>query len=748
MATFNSRDENPAGSTRRLLPVTRVIPRFDSLAAAKYTPAPANGREDQERIDLEEVFGQNVFGLHQMKSRLPKPQYEALLSTIQNGTELDSSVADAVAIAMKDWAIEKGATHFTHWFQPLTGHTAEKHDSFLKPTGDGRAITEFNGSELVQGEPDASSFPSGGLRATFEARGYTAWDPTSPAFLMEGAGGAYLCIPTAFASWAGDALDTKTPLLRSMHALDEQARRALVLFGSPPQPVRATCGFEQEFFLVDEEFFYRRPDLQTTGRTLFGTKPPKGQEMDDHYFGSIPERVLEYMNEVELELYKLGVPLETRHNEVAPGQYEMAPIFEDANQAADHQQLMMSTLRRVARKHGLVCLLHEKPYQGVNGSGKHLNFSFGTKDQNLLEPGETPHDNMQFLFFCSAVLRAVARHQDLLRASVAYAGNDHRLGANEAPPAIISAFIGDQLQDIFEQIEEAGEAKSSKSHGLLGLGVKVLPRLPRHAGDRNRTSPFAFTGNKFEFRSLGSAQSVSFPVTVLNTIVAESIDELCGQLEGALEKGTSFDDALRSLLASEIHEFKHVIFNGDNYSDEWTVEAESRGLLNLRSTMDALPKLVEEKNTSLFEKYGVLSHRELESRYEIFVEQYFMTVNIEGESAQQIAQTMILPAAVRYLSDLLATAQSADNLGMKSDGVLAIAGQMNELVDALSQKLSVLATQNQELGGDDLVSKAAHMRDNIIPAMTEVRDVVDRLERLVPDDLWPVPTYREMLFVK
>ena len=728
--------------------MTRVIPRFDTLAAAKYSPSPAADGGDKDRASLEEVFGQNLFGLHQMKSRLPKPQYEALQSTIQNGTELDPSVADAVALAMKDWAIEKGATHFTHWFQPLTGHTAEKHDSFLKPTGDGRAITEFRGSELVQGEPDASSFPSGGLRATFEARGYTAWDPTSPAFLVEGPGGAYLCIPTAFASWAGDALDTKTPLLRSMHALDEQARRALVLFGSPPQAVRATCGAEQEFFLIDEEFYFRRPDLQTTGRTLFGTKPPKGQELDDHYFGSIPERVLEYMNEVELELYKLGVPLTTRHNEVAPGQYEMAPIYEDSNQAADHQQLMMSTLRRVARKYGLVCLLHEKPFQGVNGSGKHLNFSFGTTDQNLLEPGETPHDNMQFLFFCSAVLNGLARHQDLMRATVAYAGNDHRLGANEAPPAIISAFIGDQLQDIFEQIEESGEAKSSMSSGLLGLGVNVLPRLSKHASDRNRTSPFAFTGNKFEFRALGSSQSVSFAATVLNTIVAESVDEFCGILEADLEKGVSFDEALRSLLASQIHEFKQIIFNGDNYSEEWVVEAEARGLLNLRGTMDALPKLVEEKNAALFEKYGVLSRRELESRFEVFVEQYFMTVNIEGESAQQIAQTMILPAAVRYLNDLVGAAEAADEVGLKSEGVLTTARQVNDLITLLTETLKVLGDRNQELGGDNVLSKAAHMRDNIIPAMNDVRDVVDRLERLIPDDLWPVPTYREMLFVK
>jgi glutamine synthetase len=726
--------------------MSRTIPRFDTLAAAKYESTP--GVDKRHRTNLEEVFGENVFGLHQMKARMPSGPYEALLSTIQNGTELDPSVADVVASAMKEWALEKGATHYTHWFQPLTGSTAEKHDSFLKPTGDGRAVAEFRGKALVQGEPDASSFPSGGLRATFEARGYTAWDPTSPAFLMEGPGGAYLCIPTAFASWAGDALDKKTPLLRSMNAIDEQARRALALFGSSAKAVKATCGPEQEFFLVDEEFYFRRPDLQTAGRTLFGTRPPKGQEMEDHYFGTIPARVLEFMNEVEVELYRLGVPVTTRHNEVAPGQYEMAPIFENANLAADHQQLMMSTLTRIARKYGMVCLLHEKPFQGVNGSGKHLNWSIGTEDQNLLEPGDTPHDNMQFLFFCSAVLKAVAKHQDLLRAAVAHAGNDHRLGANEAPPAIISAFCGDQLQDIFEQVEKSGTATSSKAGGLLGLGVKVLPRLPKDAGDRNRTSPFAFTGNKWEFRALGSSQSVSFPAMVLNTIVAEALDELCGKLEAALEKGTAFDDALRSLLAEEIRGFKHVIFNGDNYSEEWVVEAERRGLLNLRSTMDALPRLVDEKNAALFEKYGVLSHRELESRYEIYVEQYFKTINIEGETAQHMAQCMILPAAVRYLNELLTTAERADELGVRTEGVLKVAGQVNDLVDRLTVATARLAEQNQELGGDDVLSKAAHMRANIIPAMTAVRDVVDRLERIVPDDLWPVPTYRDMLFVK
>jgi glutamine synthetase len=426
----------------------------------------------------------------------------------------------------------------------------------------------------------------------------------------------------------------------------------------------------------------------------------------------------------------------------------MAPIFEDANRAADHQQLMMSTLRSVARKYGLVCLLHEKPFQGVNGSGKHLNWSFGTEDQNLLEPGETPHDNMQFLFFCSAVLKAVARHQDLLRAAVAHAGNDHRLGANEAPPAIISAFIGDQLQDVFEQIEKTGSATTSMSSGLLGLGVKTLPHLPKHAGDRNRTSPFAFTGNKFEFRALGSSQSVSWPATIVNTIVAESIDELCGKLESALESGTSFDEALRALLAEEIHEFKHIIFNGDNYSEEWVEEAERRGLLNLKNTMDALPRIVDQKNVDLFEKYGVLSHRELESRFETFVERYFMTINIEGETAQHMAQTMILPAATRYLSELLATAESAADVGMKTEGVLAIANKVNVLIDRLTEALEVLAEQNQTLGGDEVLQKAEHMRANIVPAMKAVRDVVDPLERLVPDDLWPVPTYRDMLFVK
>jgi len=723
--------------------------RFDILAAVKASPARTNHRtEAHTRVDLEKVFGENTFSLAQIQARLPKAVSEALLRTIEQGTELDPSVADAVAQSMKEWALEKGATHYTHWFQPLTGLTAEKHDSFLEPTGDGRAITEFGGRELVQGEPDASSFPSGGLRATFEARGYTAWDPTSPAFLMEGAGGAYLAIPTAFASWTGDALDQKIPLLRSIHALNDQAMRALALFQTPARRVRATLGPEQEFFLVDEEFVYRRPDLVTCNRTLFGAKPPRGQELEDHYFGSIPDRVLDCMNELELELYRLGVPVTTRHNEVAPGQYEMAPIYEEANIAADHQQLTMSTMRRVARKYGLVALLHEKPFAGVNGSGKHLNWSFGTESQNLLEPGETPHDNMQFLFFCCAVLRAVERHQDLLRVSVAFAGNDHRLGANEAPPAIISVFLGDQLTDILEQIAATGSARGSGEGGLLGLGVPSLPRLPKHAGDRNRTSPFAFTGNKFEFRALGGSQSISFPATVLNTIVAEAIDELVTELEAECGKGGDLNEALRRVLAREITGFKRIVFNGDNYSADWAAEAGRRGLLNSRNTMESLPALVEEKNAALFEKYGVLSRRELESRHEIVVDQYFKTVNIEGETAADIARTMLLPAASRYLGELLQTAERANAVGIKPEGVLSTARTVNDLIDELDAALEVLVAQNAELGGDDVHSKAHHMRDHIIPAMANVRKVADKLEKVVPDDLWPIPTYRDMLFVK
>ncbi len=533
-----------------------------------------------------------------------------------------------------------------------------------------------------------------------------------------------------------------------MHALDVQARRALKLFGDPEERVVATCGPEQEYFLIDQEFFYRRPDLVTTGRTLFGAKPPRGQELEDHYFGAIPDRVLACMMDVERELYRLGVPVKTRHNEVAPAQYEVAPIYENANLAADHQQLLMLLLRRIARRYGLVAVLHEKPFAGINGSGKHLNWSFGTSRQNLHEPGDNPHDNMEFLFFCTAVLKAVERHQDLLRIAVSHAANDHRLGANEAPPAIISVFLGDQLQDVFEQIERAGEATSSKSGGLLGLGAPVLPRLPKHAGDRNRTSPFAFTGNKFEFRAVGGSQSISFPATVLNTIVAEAIDELCTALEQEQKKGAKLEDALRELIAREIHQVKRILFNGDNYTSEWHQEAERRGLLNLKTTLDALELYTSEKNTRLFGKYGVLTHRELESREEIAYDQYFKTINIEGETTADLARTMVLPAAVRYLNELSSAAGHMSQLGAKSNGTLRVIKELGGMINDLTDALEKLVEQNAELGGDDVHSKAYHMRDNIVPAMAAVRAVVDRLEKVVPDDLWPMPRYRDMLFIK
>lgn len=729
----------------------RTTARFDTLAAATGWGADSRSGSAPTApipMDIEGIFGSNTFGMAEMRARLPKQVYKALCRTIDGGETLDPSIADAVALAMKEWALEKGASHFTHWFQPLTGSTAEKHDSFITPNAGGGAVAEFSGKELIQGEPDASSFPSGGLRATFEARGYTAWDPTSPAFIAETPAGCYLSIPTAFLSWTGDALDTKIPLLRSMTALAEQATRALKLFGADATGVTATCGPEQEFFLIDQEFFYRRPDLVTTGRSLFGAKPPRGQELEDHYFGSIPDRVLAFMIEVERELYRLGVPVKTRHNEVAPGQFEMAPIYENANLAADHQQLMMITLRKVARNFGMACLLHEKPFAGVNGSGKHLNWSLGTDSANLLEPGETPHANMQFLFFCTAVLRAVDRHQDLLRAAVAHAGNDHRLGANEAPPAIISVFLGDQLADVFNQLESAGEATDSKQGGLLGLGSPVLPRLPQHAGDRNRTSPFAFTGNKFEFRALGSSQSVSFPATVLNTIMAESLDEMSTALEAELAKGTEFEAALRSLISEEIRRVKRIVFNGDGYNQEWHDEAARRGLLNLPTTLDALELLPQDKNKALFEKYGVLSHRELESRHEVALDQYFKTVNIEGETTADIASTMILPAAVRYLNDLLAAAERAEDIGLKARGLRGTLDKVNGLVDELTDALDALVAQNAELGGEDVHSKAYHVRDNVVPAMLRVRGAADGLEKIVPDDYWPLPTYRDMLFVK
>jgi glutamine synthetase len=727
--------------------MSRTATDYNVVAATKYlVNGNGNGHARNGPMDIERIFGENTFGLDEMKSRLPGTVFQSILATIEKGRTLDPTNADTIALAMKEWAVERGATHFTHWFQPLTGSTAEKHDSFITPNKGGGAIAHFSGKDLIQGEPDASSFPSGGLRATFEARGYTAWDPTSPAFIVENRNGSYLAIPTAFASWSGEALDHKTPLLRSMETLSKQAMRVLRLFDvKDVHKVYSTVGAEQEYFLIDEEYFYRRPDLVTTGRTLFGTKPPRGQELEDHYFGTIPDRVLSCMLETEKELYRLGVPVKTRHNEVAPSQYEIAPIFENTNIAADHQQLTMLTLQRVARKHGMVCLLHEKPFAGVNGSGKHNNWSMGTDTgMNLLDPGDNPHDNMQFLFFCTAVIKAVHRHQDLLRIAVASAANDHRLGANEAPPAIMSVFLGEQLEDVVMQLEE-GPAKSSKQGGLLGLGSPVLPHLPRHAGDRNRTSPFAFTGNKFEFRAVGSSQSVSFANIVLNTIVAEALDEMATSLEGKLrgQKKTRkvFEAAVGEILSAAIHEAKPIIFGGDNYNEAWHGEAKRRGLLNMRTTMDALATFLSDKNLKLFSRYGVLSEVELASREDIYVDQYFKTINIEAETTEYIARTMLLPASVRYLNDLRVSAPVSKGIAATAADV---AGRIDQLVDAIE----ALRIQNVELGGDTVHEKAHHVWKNVLPAMSAVRKAADALERIVAHDYWPLPTYREILWVK
>jgi glutamine synthetase len=711
--------------------------RQPNVTAAQWSANGAALGSSDLTIAANNVFGEQVFSVNVQRQRLPRDVFNRLQETLRSGETLDTSLADQIAQAMKEWALEKGATHFTHWFQPLTGLTAEKHDSFYAPTSDGTAIAEFSGSELIQGEPDASSFPTGGIRATFEARGYTAWDPTSPAFILENPNGALLCIPTAFASWTGEALDNKIPLLRSMDALSKSAIRALRLFGDAASSrVFTTVGPEQEYFLVDEQYFYERPDLINTGRTLFGAKPPKGHELDDHYFGSIPERILAYMLETERELQRLGVPVKTRHNEVAPNQYEIAPIFENSNVGSDHQQLTMQILQNTARKYGLVCLLHEKPFAGVNGSGKHNNWSMGTDTgSNLLDPGETPRENLQFLFFCAAVIAAVNKHQALLRASVANAGQDHRLGANEAPPAIISIFLGAELERAFDSLA-AGDSEGSSERGFLGFGTPVLPPLPMHGGDRNRTSPFAFTGNKFEFRALGSSMSLALPNTVLNTIAAEAIDALSEDLENALNGGASLDEAVTQVVRDTYAANRQVCFSGDNYSEEWHAEAERRGLANLRTTPDALPWLVHEQTTTVFDNYGVLNERELEARYEVLLEQYVTKLNIEAETAASLARTLVLPAAVRHLSELRAA-----ELPELVDEVEPLVGQLHQAVRGLEEA---------NLGHPDTtpLGAAEYMRDTVIPAMETTREVVDRLERLVADDLWPLPKYEEMLFIK
>ena len=720
--------------------------RQDAIAAV--TNYHSNGAAlDFRKTPSGEVFAANVFSDQVMKDRLPKPVYKALQKTIKHGARLEPNIADAVALAMKDWAIEKGATHYAHVFYPLTGITAEKHDSFLNPTDDGSAVAEFGGKELIQGEPDASSFPSGGIRATFEARGYTAWDPTSPAYILENPNGTTLCIPTAFCSWTGEALDKKTPLLRSMQALNKEATRILRLFGhKDTTPVMASAGPEQEYFLIDRNFYFSRPDLITCGRTLFGAKPPKGQEFEDQYFGAIPERVLACMLETERELYKLGVPVKTRHNEVAPSQYEIAPVYENANVATDHQQAIMLTLQNVAKKYGMACLLHEKPFAGINGSGKHVNWSLGCNLGNLLEPGATPHDNAQFLVICAAVIRAVHLHSDLLRVAVAFSGNDHRLGANEAPPAIISIFLGDQLADIFEQLEK-GDAKSSKQAGTLTVGVDTLPPLPKHAGDRNRTSPFAFTGNKFEFRAVGSSQSIAGPLVVLNTIVAESLDYIATRLE----KGTGGDPGkLNAEVQKVVQEIaarhKGIIFNGNNYSEEWHHEAENRGLPNLRNTLAAVPALLAPKNIAVFSKYGVLSEREVHSRYEIYMERYCKDIHSEASCALSMAKTMILPAAYRYQGELAGTAASLKAVSMNAH--LGTLESVTELVAELEETIDKLDEALEHHVSGDVAAHARHYNDTVIPAMTAVRTVADKLEQIVADDLWPLPTYREMLFIK
>jgi glutamine synthetase len=683
-------------------------------------------------------WAENVFSPAVQKEMLGEDVYNRLKSTVEHGEAIDLTLADQVANAMKEWAMARGATHYTHWFQPLTGSTAEKHDSFYGPSSEaGSSLGTFSGKELIQGEPDASSFPTGGIRATFEARGYTAWDPTSPAFLLENPNGTLLCIPTAFVSWTGEALDYKIPLLRSMDALSGAAVRALKLLGDDTaKRVFTTMGPEQEYFLIDEQFYFERPDLITTGRTLFGAKPPKGHELDDHYFGSIPERILAYMLEVEKELYRLGVPVKTRHNEVAPNQYEVAPVFENSNLGCDHQMITMQVMQNVARRYGLVCLLHEKPYAGVNGSGKHNNWSMGTDTGvNLLEPGDTPHDNLQFLFFCAAVIAAVDKYQGLLRASIATAGQDHRLGANEAPPAIMSVFLGSALETVFNTIAEGGTHPSAPGD-FLGLGTPVLPTLPKHSGDRNRTSPFAFTGNKFEFRALGSSMSPSLPNTVLNTIVATTIDDLGEKLSAKLSGGADLETAVVEVVKDAYTDHRQIVFDGDGYSEEWHAEAERRGLLNLRSTPDALPELISDKTKEIFGTYEVLSERELDSRFQVFAEQYVTKVNIEAETAASIARTMILPAALRHLTELRAA------------GIESLVSETEMLVGQLVDAIGRLEDANANHPDVEGLEACAFMRDTVIPAMEATREVADKLERIVADDLWPLPKYQEMLFIK
>jgi glutamine synthetase len=693
-----------------------------------------------------EIFGSNVFNDAVMRERLPKNIYKAFVQVRKGHQEMTAAVADVIANAMKDWAIEKGATHYCHWFQPMTGLTAEKHDAFINPTPDGRTILVFSGRELIKGEPDASSFPSGGLRVTFEARGYTAWDITSPAFVRENGKNIILYIPCAFCSYTGVALDKKTPLLRSMEALSKQAVRVLKALGNTEvKSVIATLGPEQEYFLVDRRFFEKRLDLLLTGRTLFGAPPPRGQEMEDHYFGSLHERVANFMNEVNHELWKLGVSAKTQHNEVAPAQYELAPIFTTVNVATDHNQLTMDTMQKVALRHGFVCLLHEKPFAGVNGSGKHNNWSMCTDTGvNLLDPGNTPHDNMVFLVFLCAVIRAVDKYAGILRASVATPGNDHRLGANEAPPAIVSIFLGEQLTDIFEQLA-GGKAKRSKQGGEMKVGVTTLPTLPKDSTDRNRTSPFAFTGNKFEFRMVGSSQSTAGPMFVLNTIVAEILSEIADQLE----KSKNINADTQKLLQKIAKEHARIIFNGDNYCEDWVKEAEKRGLPNIRSSVDSICTIYEPEHIKLFSKHNVLSKVELHARMEILLENYAKTLNIEAKTMSSIARRQILPAAMTFAGRIACSIDDLMEVGVKAPAQKELLEKVNGLITKLASALDHL---DETVAAAKAVEKADKRADayknKVVGAMAEVRRISDGLETLVDAELWPMPTYAQMLFMR
>lgn len=697
---------------------------------------------------LEAIWAADVFTLNKMQASLPKDVFKSLQKTIKMGGKLDVSVAGVVAAAMKDWAISKGALYYAHIFHPLTNATAEKHDGFISVQSDGTVISEFSGKVLVQGEPDGSSFPNGGLRSTFEARGYTAWDVTSPAYVMETDNGVTLCIPTVFVSWTGEALDKKTPLLRSNAAMNKAATRVLKLLGyTDIATVNSSCGAEQEYFLIDAHFAHNRPDILLTGRTLFGRPSAKGQQFDDHYFGAIPERVQVFMQDVEDRLYRLGIPAKTRHNEVAPGQFEIAPFFEAANVASDHQQLLMTVLKQMAKKHGFTCLLHEKPFAGVNGSGKHVNWSVGNATQgNLLDPGDTPHENLQFLLFCGAVIRGVHLYGPLLRAVVATASNDHRLGANEAPPAIISVYLGTQLEQVFDQIAK-GEIKDFARAGVMDLGVDTLPVFMKDPGDRNRTSPFAFTGNRFEFRAVGSNQSVSGPLVAMNTVLADSLAWVADKLEAELAKGTELTAAVFAILKEVIEHHRAVIFGGNGYSEEWhQIAVEERGLANLRTTADALPVLKEEYIKELFERVGVLTPVELESRFDVYAEQYIQSIEVEAKLVVSMAKTIIYPVAVRYLAELSRAIASISTIGLSLEKEVAekLAMLIQSMMDTVS-KLSAALTQH------DFDTTEEHMQysaQTIRPLMDKVREYADALEGEIADDLWPLPTYQEMLFVK